>query len=398
MAGSKNRLFSRFIRQLNEDLTIKTTGLVEEARVTTTNVTTQIDSAVNTALGNISTGLDSASVISLINANAPAGGALYDSLGALSISGNNIGDIAFITGDSDMRVWNGSKWVISTIEIPPTTVEYVVVGGGGSSYYLNNHGTSTGGGGAGGYRSSVSGEYSGAQSSAETPLTVNAGDTYTITVGAGGSIGTSASNGENSQITGQSIISNILTTQTITSIGGGHGGKFNAAAQSGGSGGGSQGTNTPGSGTANQGTAGRQQYSSFYGAGAGGSAGAPHPDYEHVSGVGIDTNITGTNLKLGGGGMGGQSGRSGPNAYGGGRAGYYPPSSGSVISSTPGTANTGGGGGGGSNRTRVGNSGGSGVVILRCSSPAASTTGSPEVIQTNNGTVYKFNGSGTITF
>lgn len=396
MAGrSKNRLFSQFIRQLNEDLTVKTEGLTEESRVITSDI---LDSAeIVTIIQNNSTGLDSAGVISLINANAPVGGALYDSIGALS-NGTNVGDIAFISGDSDMRIWNGSKWVISSIEIPPTTVEYVVVGGGGSSYYLYNYGVSTGGGGAGGYRSSVSGEYSGAQSSAETPLTVNAGDIYTITVGAGGAIGSTGSEGDDSQITGQSIINNILTAQTVTSIGGGHGGTHTVNATSGGSGGGAQGTRTPGSGTSNQGTAGRQQYSSFYDAGAGGSAGAPHPDYEHISGVGIDTGITGTNLKLGGGGMGGQSGRSGANAYGGGRAGYYPPSSGSVISSTPGTANTGGGGGGGSDRTRTGNSGGSGVVILRCSSPAASTTGSPEVIQTSNGTVYKFNGSGTITF
>ena len=393
--GSRNRLFSKFIRRLNDDATVKTTGLETVARVTTSDI---LDSAdVTNIIQNTASGLDSAAVISLINTNAPVGGALYDSIGVLG-NGTNVGDIAFIDGDSDVRIWNGSKWTIASIEIPPTTVEYVVVAGGGSSYYLYNHGTSTGGGGAGGYRSSVSGEYSGAQSTAETPLTVNAGDTYTITVGAGGSIGTSASNGDNSQITGQSIINNILTTQTITSIGGGHGGKFNAAAQTGGSGGGSHGTNTPGSGTANQGTAGRSQYSSFYDAGAGGSAGAAHPDYEMVSGVGIDTLITGTNLKLGGGGMGGQSGREGANAYGGGRAGYYPPSSGSIIGSTPGTANTGGGGGGGSNRTVTGNSGGSGIVILRCSSPAASTTGNPTVTTTSDGTVYQFTGSGTITF
>ena len=96
--------------------------------------------------------------------------------------------------------------------------------------------------------------------------------------------------------------------------------------------------------------------------------------------------------------MGGKSGRSGANPYGGGQAGYYPSRSGSILSSTPGTANTGGGGGGGSNRDRVGNSGGSGIVILRCSAPAASTTGNPTVTTTSDGTVYQFTGSGTITF
>ena len=140
---SKNRLFSKLIKQFNEDLTIKTEGLETEARVTTSDI---LDSAdITTIIQNTASGLDSASVISLINANVPVGGALYDSIGALN-NGTNIGDIAFISGDASARIWNGSKWTIASIELPPTTVEYVVVGGGGSSYYLNNHGTSTGGG------------------------------------------------------------------------------------------------------------------------------------------------------------------------------------------------------------------------------------------------------------
>lgn len=47
MAGrSKNRLFSQFIRQLNEDLTVKTEGLTEESRLTNTSVDSKVDSAV----------------------------------------------------------------------------------------------------------------------------------------------------------------------------------------------------------------------------------------------------------------------------------------------------------------------------------------------------------------
>ena len=362
-------------------------------------VTTSIATKANSAdLAAVATSGSYNDLSDLPVISSGSSGAVYATEQDIPISGNNVGDIAFVTGDTTMRIWNGSVWVTQTIVIPPTTVEFVVVAGGGSSYYLYNYGVSTGGGGAGGYISSVSGELSGAQTPPVSPFTVNAGDTYTVEVGAGGSIGTTGSNGENSAFYGESVVNNILTQQSVTAIGGGHGGTHTVNATSGGSGGGAQGTNTVGSGTANQGNDGRQQYSNFYGAGAGGSAGAPHPDYDMVSGVGIDTNITGTNLKLGGGGNGGQAGREGPNAYGGGRSGYYPPSSGTIVSSTPGSPNTGGGGGGGSNRTATGNSGGSGVVILRCSAPASATTGSPEEFQTDAGWVYKFNGLGTITF
>lgn len=51
MAGSKNRRFSRFIRQINEDLTIKTRSLETEAQVTTSTVSTQVDSAINQLIG-----------------------------------------------------------------------------------------------------------------------------------------------------------------------------------------------------------------------------------------------------------------------------------------------------------------------------------------------------------
>ena len=46
MARTKNRLFSKFIRQINNDLTVKTEGLTEESRVTTSTLSSQVDSAV----------------------------------------------------------------------------------------------------------------------------------------------------------------------------------------------------------------------------------------------------------------------------------------------------------------------------------------------------------------
>jgi hypothetical protein len=53
--------------------------------------------------------------------------------------------------------------------VPTFSTSYLVIAGGGGG---GGNSFNTGGGGAGGYRNSVSGEQSGAQSSAETPLTI----------------------------------------------------------------------------------------------------------------------------------------------------------------------------------------------------------------------------------
>ena len=60
-----------------------------------------------------------------------------------------------------------------------TSVTYLVVAGGGSGGHIG------GGGGAGGYRSSTPGEVSGGGASAEPALTVTAGSTIPVVVGAG---------------------------------------------------------------------------------------------------------------------------------------------------------------------------------------------------------------------
>ena len=65
-----------------------------------------------------------------------------------------------------------------------------------------------------------------------------------------------------------------------------------------------------------------------------------------------------------------------------------------------GTANTGGGGGAGK-ASLPGQNGGSGIVIIRYADtyPAAtSTTGSPTITVTGGYRIYKWTGSGSITF
>jgi hypothetical protein len=92
------------------------------------------------------------------------------------------------------------------------------VGGAGTANQGNNGGSNTsvsggnemaGGGGAGGYRNSVVGETSGANTAAESKITLTGNTSYTVVVGGGGPGDTQGTNSSFS---------------TITSIGGGFGG------------------------------------------------------------------------------------------------------------------------------------------------------------------------------
>ena len=95
--------------------------------------------------------------------------------------------------------------------VGPYTVDYVVVaaggGGGGTASFAFASGGS--GGGAGGYR--VSWNSSSYDEPSTTPIEVDPGGSYAITVGSGGGMNTQG---------GQSVFS------TITSTGGGGGGGF----------------------------------------------------------------------------------------------------------------------------------------------------------------------------
>lgn len=140
-----------------------------------------------------------------------------------------VGQLIFETDTSRLKVWLGSGWSAGTLHSRNLTVEYLVIAGGGGGSGATSTNVAGGGGGAGGYRSSVSGESSGANSTAETPISLTTG-TYTVTVGAGGA-GTYTNN----------TVANSGTTSvfyTITSIGGGGGGSGSVAGVTGGSAGG----------------------------------------------------------------------------------------------------------------------------------------------------------------
>ena len=227
---------------------------------------------------------------------------------------------------------NGTKTVhtfTSSGTFTPSTefnVEYLVIGGGGAGQL--------GGGGAGGYRTATG-----------HAVTAQA---YTITVGSGG---TSGSSGVNSVF------------DSITADGGGNGGTNSSVGGNGGSGGGGGvggGIDRAG-GTASsgQGFDGGTYLNAWGftpdGGGGGGAGELGNADANGAGGDGLSSSITGSAVTRGGGGGAGYNGGSTLGGDGGGAVG-------ADIPTVSGTANTGGGGGGG--YSGAGTNGGSGIVII----------------------------------
>jgi hypothetical protein len=276
----------------------------------------------------------------------------------------------------------------------------VIAGGGGGAHNVGA------GGGAGGYRTSVG--TSGGGASAEASLGLFTSTNYTVTVGAGGAVGTPG-NGSELQVASNGASS---TFATVTSAGGGGGApggnlvpnsKHNP--NSGGSGGGasayapdgSPGPITGGAGTTGQGFKGGNSTSSgnaVVAAGGGGAGGAANNAsgsssnfgfFGTVGGIGVASTITGSSVTRASGGSGGRT--SGASAGGGGACGFA------------GTTNTGGGGGGDSD-TALAGAGGSGVVVIRYPSTFVITGGagltfSTAAVGANHVTTFTA-GTGTI--
>lgn len=218
---------------------------------------------------------------------------------------------------------------------PPISVEYLLIAGGGGASTDTSTSAARSGGGAGGYRSSVSGESSGGGSPAESPATILLGTQYSVTIGAGGALGSSGSN---------SIFGELQSTGGGAGVSSGNGYSNNGV--SGGSGSGAAATTdnvdrTGGTPTTNQGyrggdADGRGANTVRFGAGGGGAGGqgqdlTPSSSIYATSngGPGISSSITGTAITRAGGGRGmtynmdttrqcGQNGAGADQAGGGG--------------------------------------------------------------------------------
>jgi hypothetical protein len=265
----------------------------------------------------------------------------------------------------------------------PFVVNYLVVAGGGSGGTGGNF-AGGGGGGGGGYRLGTN--------------TIVASTTISIVIGAGGS-------GANPGAAGTTSSYGVYTSQ-----GGGRGGGWNIASQSGGSGGGAgygnvQVASASTAAPPELGNAGGNGISTGgYPGGGGGGAGsrgndAPSSGVAGNGGAGLASSISESiTYYSGGGGAGIYTGTSGTGGTGGGGNGGH-----DAVSSTDGASNTGGGGGGSHGNSSGlinGGNGGSGVVILSHQNtlPVAIVTGSPLIRSLNGNIIYTFTQSGTITF
>lgn len=211
-------------------------------------------------------------------------------------------------------------------------VEYLVVGGGGGGGGAFDTGSAGGGGGG----LVLSGT-----------LTVVPGNTYSISVGAGGAGGIGNRNISPPEYTGN----NGGTTKFATKISLGGGGGYRSRLQTGGTGYGGFAANgltapTGGNGAGNA-------LGGENGGGGGGNASAGGsstltPLQSKTGGAGLTNNISDSNVTYGAGGVGGQVNTS--------------------LAGSDGANNTGNGGGGAtsvSGDSKSGGNGGSGIVILK---------------------------------
>ena len=318
----------------------------------------------------------------------PATGSLTNRSGHTVIRWTNTGSQSYSVLTGTTPTLTNTSW---TAPAGVTQIEVLVVAGGGAGHHNNS-----GGGGAGGLVYNRS-------------FTVTPGNSYTVTVGAGG-IGMLDSNAASRQ-TYQNGANSVFGSITAIGGGGGSGWNYYENGFDGGSGGGAGGNPTAdvlayrgGNPTANQGHAGgwgSNVQSGDSGGGGGGGAGGPGESAKWGGGTGVGgdggpglpISITGSTVYYaagggGGGGGGGQGGNGGfgqtaPEGRGGSNTGPY-------LAGQNAANSTGNGGGGGDNSN--GGNGGSGVVVIRYQATGTATTGATRFNTTSKSMEY-FNGT-----
>jgi hypothetical protein len=267
--------------------------------------------------------------------------------------------------------------------IAPRWVEYLVVAGGGGAGGSNQNASGTGGGGGGGLLTGI--------------VTVAAGASYTVTVGAGGAGGSGTSG------IGQQGVSSVFGNISTTGGGGSQNAFSSGTNINGGSGAGSNNANNFGQGTSGQGNQGGASNGTAptYGTGGGGGAGTVGSNssagFAGNGGAGIASAITGSVVAYAGGGGGGLYSTTVSGGVGGAGGGG---TGGANSGGTNGGGNTGGGGGAasggsGSNVPLTGASGGSGIVVVRYPGNVQFYTGGT-VTYSNGYIVHNFTANGTL--
>jgi hypothetical protein len=283
-----------------------------------------------------------------------AGTATVNTAGSLALAQWEGGSLYFTSASSAIFFRGG---------VSLFNVDYLVVAGGGPSGGTNDgNREQDGAGGAGGLRSTV--DSTGGGGTLETAIKAFKGMSATVTVGAGGAA--FSDRGSSSVF------------HTISTTGGGRGGRLrgNAGLSGGSGGGGGDFGGTGGAGTANQG----------YGGGTG------------------QTNVPGSGTDGGAGGGAGGAG-SGSQTRGAGLAITITGSSvtyaqGAIMSDGAGTANRGNGGGTSSGSSS--NGGGSGIVVIKYPDSISLTVGAGLTSSTTTSGGFKITsftaGTDTITF
>ena len=292
-----------------------------------------------------------------IDAGASTNESLLSGVYSGTVNATQDADDTGTDGDYTWYKWTDTAATGSITTGATLDVEYLMVGGGGSSGNSN-----PGGAGAGGVL-------------AATGLELTGGNTYTVTVGAGGTRPASGAgdDGDDSILSGTGI-------STLTAGGGGGGGCSGASATEGragratnGSAGGGAWNNNGGSGdgTGGDGGNGSGNVAPQYGSGGGGGAGANgavgtgSTGGDGGDGVANDIIETGTDVYYGGGGGGSTNGNVAASGDGGNGGGGDAQKAASPAVPEAGTDGLGGGGGGGGGGSTPYGDGGSGVVILR---------------------------------
>lgn len=301
-----------------------------------------------------------------------------------NISGASVGHLwvnstsgeVFVLTDAtaNLNVWTNIGDGTGTIDASYSAELFLVAGGGGGGATGSGSLRSGAGGGAGGLIDLAS-------------ATLLIGNSYTVTVGAGGAGGAPATSGDDSIVA-------LGATELQRAIGGGGGqgagGGTGISGGSGGGGGSGSGTNAGGAGTSGQGNAGGTGYgnSPYRGGGGGGKGGVGGSYSAPNGGSSYSTTFTGSTVDYaGGGGGGGDPGSAGAGGGAGAGAG------GGYNASIANRGSGGGGGNGSSNNS--GGAGSSGQVIIRY---LGSQRGTGGTVTSHGGyTLHTFNSSDTYT-